>query len=502
MSTAMGIEMGQDILLDSDIERGYTMSTPSTTKVAPHTAAAPFQGDSSVTIPVDEAPEDETDFPQSTLSFRMNEEAFRKARHSPLGAHESFWTHLLYRGPLQDGVEQKVRVHYCKSKHTAERTMQYFQDKKVLGFDIEWMAQASAGQGAKKNVSLIQIASEDRIALIHLAVFPKNETSDLVPPLLKKIMEDAEITKVGVAIKGDCTRLRKHLGIHSRGLFELSHLYKLVKYSASGDLNLINKRLVSLSTQVEEHLHLPLFKGEVRTGDWSSPLHYSQIIYAAADTYAGIHLYDVLEIKRKALDPTPPRPYHAEEEKPIRLASGAIIQAEEASDELEPEDQPARVLDPNLPPSYLASAKETLELDPDFEIPIPVKREDLSDPRSPELQARIIPPAELLVQKFRQEHPGRRTNPASLRAYFIWYHNPDMAVPEIAALLRAVPLQTNTVVTYILDAVRGEKLPFEKARLREVLDYLPKDVVQSRWRGLMKAASEETNGGKGDGDKD
>ena len=32
----------------------------------------------------------------------------------------------------------------------------------------------------------------------------------------------------------------------------------------------INKRLVSLSQQVQEHLQLPLEKGDVRTGDWSN----------------------------------------------------------------------------------------------------------------------------------------------------------------------------------------------------------------------------------------
>ena len=67
----------------------------------------------------------------------------------------------------------------------------------------------------------------------------------------------------------DCTRLRNFMGIEARGLIELSHLYKLVRFSISGDHSKIDKRLVALAQQVHEHLLLPLSKGEVRASDWS-----------------------------------------------------------------------------------------------------------------------------------------------------------------------------------------------------------------------------------------
>ena len=69
--------------------------------------------------------------------------------------------------------------------------------------------------------------------------------------------------------------MRKYLKIQSQGLFELSHLYTLVKYS-SADVNRLSKKLVSLAQQVEEHLKLPLEKGDVRTSDWSHHLNYEQ----------------------------------------------------------------------------------------------------------------------------------------------------------------------------------------------------------------------------------
>ena len=81
-----------------------------------------------------------------------------------------------------------------------------------------------------------------------------------------------------------------------------------------------------------------------------------------------------------------------------------------------------------------------------------------------------------------------------MRCYYLWYHNPDLSLPDIAGLLREVPLQTNTVVNYILEAARTEKLPFEKERLRVVLGELPKEVVAGRYRTLSRVCEDEGAG--------
>jgi hypothetical protein len=208
------------------------------------------------------------------LTFRIPEDILQQAKDATPGTKGSFWSHKLYVGP----ENKRVKVHYCKSKNTTDLVAQYFADKKVIGFDIEWRIDSTRKSGIKSNVALIQLACEDRIALFHIALYPKDVVPDLVSSALKKIMENPDITKVGVAIKADCTRLRTYLEIDSKGIFELSHLYKLVRYSSSGDFGLINKRLVSLARQVQEHLELPIFKGDVRESDWSQPLSMDQII--------------------------------------------------------------------------------------------------------------------------------------------------------------------------------------------------------------------------------
>lgn len=192
----------------------------------------------------------------------------------PKGGLPKFWSHSSHKSP--DGKD--LIVHYCKSLKSTEEVARYFLEDQILGFDLEWKAQASASDSLQNNVSLIQLANKSRIALFQVALFkPARGIEDLVAPSLKKILESPTITKVGVSIKADCTRLRKFLNINSRAIFELSHLHKLVKYCRSSP-RLINKRLVSLNEQVEEHFGLPLEKEEsVRCGDWTTALSYPQV---------------------------------------------------------------------------------------------------------------------------------------------------------------------------------------------------------------------------------
>ncbi|PKY01261.1 ribonuclease H-like protein, partial [Aspergillus campestris IBT 28561] len=256
------------------------------------------------------------------------------AEQRPSPSSPKYWSHSQYKG--SDG--KNITVHYCRTLKSTEEVARYFLDDKVVGLDLEWKAQASASDTIQNNMSLIQIANKERIALFHLALFqPAKSIDDLVAPSLRRIIQSPDITKVGVSIKADCTRLRKFLGINARGIFELSHLYKLVKYCHSNPA-LINKRLVNLSDQVLEHFGLPLQKDDdIRCGDWTYPLNYRQVQYAASDPYACLCLFYTMDTKRQALDPTPPLPAHAELDLPIRIVHETPVKTE-------PED--VEVIDP------------------------------------------------------------------------------------------------------------------------------------------------------------
>jgi exonuclease 3'-5' domain-containing protein 2 len=412
--------------------------------------------------------------PYPALEWKVSEDLFYAAKKAALNSPESFWSYSLYRGPGEDGPDQKVKVHYCRSLHTTERVCkQYFMNEKVLGFDLEWVADSPRWANARRNVSLIQLASPSRIALFHVALFAKDE---YVAPSFKKIMENSDITKVGVWIKGDATRLRNHLQIDSKGLMELSHLYKLVTYSRSKNYRSINKRLIPMAKQVEEYLHLPLFKGsDVRSSDWSKALNLDQVIYSASDAYAGVQLYAALEHARKQLDPCPPRPYHAELNRPIRLADGVDLDTDTEEELVE---QPIEKDDKETP----ADGAE----DPDAP---KADLESASDCPAAAKDERVIK-AETWVAAFKAENQvsdGTKTSSSTyatlseLRAYHVWHTNKDLDPSGVAQLLRKPPLKAGTVALYICNAVKKERLPVDRARYqKEVVKALPERL---RWAG-------------------
>lgn len=449
--------------------------------------------------------------PFTPLNYKIPEESFNAAVKAVEGTPESFWSYAMYRRPSGDEggreAEEKVTVHYCKSAHTAERVcQQYFLNEKVIGFDLEWSVEGYKTASPQKNVSLVQLASQSRVALLHVALFPNK--SHLVPPTLKRIMEDPEITKTGVWIKGDCTRLRKYLGIESRGVFELSHLFRQVKYTRNGRHDLINKRLVSLADQVKETMHLPMFKGQdVRSSDWSKALAMDQIVYSASDAYAAVHLYAMLNHQREKLDPMPPLPFHVEHNQPIPLAPGLESSSSDEAENAEEEDEGIREVGygvSTLTSEQLKALGESIQIESgegdsdDIKAITDATKASNSKPRStaaakkptPQKDHRIVA-AETWLMEYRATRPDGKTKagPAALRAYFIWHANHDLSVDSIARLLRDPPLQLLTVCGYILDAVKVEKLAYDRVRLRQVLDLYPQDVAQRRFAPLVRATA-------------
>ncbi|KAK7967456.1 uncharacterized protein PG986_001733 [Apiospora aurea] len=388
--------------------------------------------------------ESTNDPPYPALKWRVSEPLFRAAKSAAPGTPESFWSYKMYRGPGKDGSEQPVKVHYCKSRHTTDRVCeQYFMNEKVLGFDLEWVAESSRLQGPQRNVSLIQLASPSRIALFHVACFPKEDS--LVSPMFKKIMEDSNITKVGVWIKGDATRLRTHLGIDSKGLMELSHLYKLVTHSRTGDYKSINKKLIPLATQVEQYLHLPLFKGtNVRSSDWTRPLSIGQVIYSASDAYAGVQLYATFEHHRKQLDPCPPTPHHAELNLPIRFTDGSDLETssdEELAEQPEAEDDQPQTLSPTARRRLLKAHVQAKRGGTKDAAKTTSGTEKAVRPKDARVET-----AEAWAAVFKKEN--QPTDPVEwaksgcaslheLRAYHIWHTNKGMSAADIAGILRS-----------------------------------------------------------------
>lgn len=182
----------------------------------------------------------------------------------------------------------------------------------MVGFDMEWPCFPGQTPPLQKRIGLIQIASEDKIALIHIGLHAGKTTEDIIAPSLRELIESPKIAKAGVGILGaDFARLRRFFGLKPQGAFELSHLDRLVRFAYIP--HLLNTKMISLANLVENHLGLPLAKGPVRTSNWSRPLNDEQKNYAASDAYAGFMLFHCMNAKRLALTPVPSLPIFAEQ---------------------------------------------------------------------------------------------------------------------------------------------------------------------------------------------
>ncbi|KAI9648770.1 hypothetical protein NHQ30_003410 [Ciborinia camelliae] len=529
LSTAAMADHEQNLELNSHVEENYLLAnshvqdskTQKVATVAPEETPK-SEGTTEFIQEIadniqEEAEAEKKEPPISRSAYSINPGLLMQAKKAAPETPGSFWSHTLYRGPEVNGVRKKVQVHYCRSLQTTERVLkQYFEGKPVLGFDIEWKAEARSTDAPKKNVSLIQLATEERVGLFHLALYPTKEASGLVAPTLKKIMEDPEVTKVGVAICADCTRLRKYLDIDSVSLLELSHLHRLVKYTLSGERDMINKKLVSLAKQTEEHLQLPLYKGNgVRSSDWSRELSIKQIKYAASDSYAGFHIYNVLEMKRQALDPVPPRPCYAEQNQtlaqrkstpskkptPDLLPLDSEFSPQDPTPTLETSPEAATKIETKTKTKEKGPAPDTLPFnsDPSFQAPNPsfTIRTELTtvvNDLSLSEKTSVLLAAEVLVAFYRKANPKSNLSPRNLRTYFVWYHNYNFSPRQLASVF--VDNRNTSVATtarQILSAISIGGLPFEHHRLRSLLQHVPKSETWDKYRGLVQAVDMQRN---------
>jgi hypothetical protein len=136
----------------------------------------------------------------------------------------------------------------------------------VLGFDSESRPVFQAG-GSASGPHLIQLASEDAVVL-----FPIDRE---VPRVLREILENERIRKVGFGLGSDRQRLAATFGIRLRGGQELSGLVQALGF----------RQRVGLQTAVAVVLGCHLRKVKrITTSNWAArPLSPAQIAYAADD---------------------------------------------------------------------------------------------------------------------------------------------------------------------------------------------------------------------------
>ncbi|TRX88756.1 hypothetical protein FHL15_010326 [Xylaria flabelliformis] len=274
------------------------------------------------------------------LSLRMNKQSIattsrQYALRRPLAAAPlcRWWR----RNYSKIHSDSNVEVLYSKTKSHSESLARQFVNEPVLGFDMKWPWDAYIRPRLQDKAALIQLAKEGKVALFHISLHEGDTVADLITPTLKEIIESSKIKKAGVNVmSADFSRLRAYFNLEPKGAFELSHLYNLVTYGAVAP-HLVTTKIRQLSMQAEEHLGLSLWKGRVRTSDWSQPLNQNQIQHAAIDAYACFMLFHRMNAKRLAMDPVPPLPRLAETYLHSATSKSSTLQLESSTEDGEVE---------------------------------------------------------------------------------------------------------------------------------------------------------------------
>ena len=198
-----------------------------------------------------------------------------------------------------------------------------------------------------------------------------------------------------------------------------------------------------------------------------------------------------MEAKRKAIEPTPPCPAHAELNLPIRLANGQTVATYN-----EPEEPEEEALRPDFNtngdplPEVEQMARDFLNITIEDvrQDRVPTSTKPKKSPKSVPAKSLEFTAAEAWIENRRSKLPDTykpKATAAYMRAYAIW-HDQEFDVQETASLLRNPPLQVTTVSNYILEAIRLEKLPYDINRLKDVLGHLPESVSKSRYPALRR----------------
>lgn len=150
-------------------------------------------------------------------------------------------------------------------------------EPKILGFDTE--TRPSFRKGEVYKAALLQLATETDAYLIRLQHVTQFQ-------VLKNILENKEIVKVGVAIRDDLKLLQKTFVFSPQGFVELQQLSKEKGLQNTG-----------LKGMTEEVLQASLSKGAKVTNWEAHELSDKQLLYAATDAWIGLTIYNILRNK-------------------------------------------------------------------------------------------------------------------------------------------------------------------------------------------------------------
>lgn len=150
--------------------------------------------------------------------------------------------------------------------------MEHLRYDTLLGFDTEMRPCFERGKPPYPT-ALMQLAGREAVVLIRVQRVP-------VAGILKQLLEDPGVLKVGVAIADDFRLLLRQTLFHARGVVDLAVTARRAGLSTLG-----------LRTLAANLLHVRISK-TAQCSNWEkSELSESQVLYAATDAWVGREIY-------------------------------------------------------------------------------------------------------------------------------------------------------------------------------------------------------------------
>ncbi|XP_057355268.1 exonuclease mut-7 homolog isoform X2 [Manis pentadactyla] len=194
-------------------------------------------------------------------------------------------------------------IHFLASwGDLASHEEELLQPGRVVGVDVEW--RPSFGMGGRPRPSLMQLAVEGHVFLLDLPVFLEPAgglVTQAFSQLVSRLLLDPSITKLGYGMTGDLRSLGTscpalaHVEKQLQGGLDLLQVHRQMRMAdepVRGVARAGGPR--GLSLLVQQVLGKPLDKTQ-QLSNWDRrPLSEEQLVYAAADAYCLLEVYQAL----------------------------------------------------------------------------------------------------------------------------------------------------------------------------------------------------------------
>lgn len=186
----------------------------------------------------------------------------------------------------------------CSSLEDFERVEALFlelcRQSRILGLDCEWVP---CSKKERNKIALLQLApTKDFSVLLRLCKMLPNEDASVLPELLRAVLDDESIVKLGVAVCDDASKLRRDYGLSVRGCLDLRYVLtffpELRHYPAAG---LKKQALAILGARTGDTTKLACSNWE------ADALNEAQIDYAATDVLLPVQIFEQIVRDRLTL---------------------------------------------------------------------------------------------------------------------------------------------------------------------------------------------------------